>query len=113
MSLNAARARQLLAAGDLRKLFVEELGWDRHSTPLQITVGASNLSLAALAHKRGMVAYQCAAPEGERLPDYAERRKIEHQVAKSTHEHLIVFTDPKAETYIWQWVKREPGNASS
>ena len=51
--------------------------------------GNSSLALAALAHKRGMVAYQWAVPEGGRLPDYAERRKIEHQVAKSVHEHLI------------------------
>jgi hypothetical protein len=113
MSLNAARARQLLANGDLRTLFVEELGWDRHSAPLQITVGSSTLALAALAHKRGMVAYQCSTPAGGRLPDYAERRKIEHQVAKSAYEHLIVFTDAKAETQIWQWVKREPGKPAA
>ena len=113
MSVNVARGRQLLATGDLRTLFVEELGWDRHSAPLQITVGASTLALAALAHKRGMVAYQCPAPAGGRLPDYAERRKIEHQVAKSAYEHLIVFTDAKAETQIWQWVKREPGKPAA
>jgi hypothetical protein len=35
VTLNVARARQLLAKGDLRTLFVEELGWDRHSAPLQ------------------------------------------------------------------------------
>ncbi|MBI2311717.1 MAG: Eco57I restriction-modification methylase domain-containing protein [Betaproteobacteria bacterium] len=113
MTLNVARARQLLAKGDLRSLFVEELGWDWHSAPLQVTVGGSSLTLAALAHKRGMVAYQWAAPEGGRLPDYAERRKIEHQVAKSVHEHLIVFTDAHAETQIWQWVKREPGKPAA
>lgn len=113
MSLDAARARQLLAKGDLRSLFVEELGWDRHSAPLQITIGASTLALAALAHKRGMVAYQWAAPEGGGLPDYAERRKIEHQVAKSAYEHLIVFTDARAETQIWQWVRREPGKPAA
>ena len=51
------------------------------------------LTLSVLAQKRGMVAYQCPTPNGERLPDYAQRRKIEHQVAKFAHEHLIVFTD--------------------
>lgn len=113
MTLNVARAKLLLTKGDLRSLFVEELGWDRHSSPLQVATGNSSLALAALAHKRGMVAYQYAAPEGGRLPDYAERRKIEHQVAKSVHEHLIVFTDARAETQIWQWVKREPGKPAA
>jgi hypothetical protein len=113
MSLNAARARDLLARGDLRALFVEELGWDRHSAALQVTVGQSTHSLSALAHKRGMVAWQHAAADGGRIPDYAERRKIEHQVAKSAHEHLIVFTDPRGETQVWQWVKRELGKPAA
>jgi hypothetical protein len=113
MSLNLARARQLLANGDLQALFVEALGWDRHGTGLRVTVGQSNYSLGALAHKRGMVAYQLAAPAGGRIPDHAERRKIEHQVAKSAHEHLIVFTDASGETQVWQWVKREPGKPAA
>ena len=37
------------------------------------------------------------------------RRKIERQVARSVHEHLIIYTDRSNTTQIWQWVKREPG----
>jgi len=73
MSLNAARARQLLAKGDLRVLFVEELGWDRHPTALQITVEGSVRTLPVLAQKRGMVAYQCPTPDGERFGDEIAR----------------------------------------
>ena len=102
MTLNTARARPLLAKGDLRGLFVEELGWDRHAAPLRIMIGGSEISLAALAHKRGMVTYQLAAEDGGRIPDYAERRTIEHQGAKSVHERLIVFTGASAETKVWQ-----------
>jgi len=109
MSLNWARARQLLAEGDLRSLFIDALGWDHYTTPLDITIDGSSLTLAALAHKRGMVAYRCATPSTQPLPDYAQRRKIEHQVAKAAHEHLIVFSDAENQTQIWQWVKREPG----
>ena len=113
MALNIGRARAQLAKGDLRSLFVEELGWDRHSANLRVTVDGSPLDLHALAQKRGMVAYQCATPQGSRLPDYGHRRKIEHQVAKSAHEHLIVFTDAASETQIWQWVKRELGKPAA
>ncbi len=56
-----------------------------------------------------MVAFEYVTPAGERLPDHAIRRKIEHQAAKSAHEHLIVFTDADRTTQVWQWVKREPG----
>ena len=113
MTLNTTRARKQLAKGDLRALFIEELGWDRHTATLQVTVESTTLELHALAQKRGMLAYQCPTPPGQRLPDYNRRRKIERQVAKSTHEHLIVFTDETNQTQIWQWVKREIGKPAA
>ncbi|MXY38866.1 MAG: SAM-dependent methyltransferase [Rhodospirillaceae bacterium] len=111
--MNVARARQLLRNFDVRALFIEELGWDRHNAALEIVVLGSSITLSALAEKRGMVAYHCPAPTGQSLPDYAQRRKIELQVAKATHEHLIVFTDPTNTIQIWQWVKREPGKPAA
>ena len=113
MSLDRNRARQLLAKGELQRIFIEELGWDRHSSPLEITAAAMPVRLQALAQKRGMVVYHCPPPSGENLPDYTHRRKIEQQVAKSAHEHLIVFTDAGNETQVWQWVKREPGKPAA
>ena len=113
MTLNTIRARIQLAKGDLHALFIEELGWDRHTATLQVTVEGTTLELHALAQKRGMLAYQCPTPSGQRLPDYNRRRKIERQVAKSTHEHLIVFTDETNQTQIWQWVKREIGKPAA
>ncbi len=41
-------------------------------------------------------------------PDYGTRRKIEKQVAKSAHEHIIVYADAARTIQTWQWVKREP-----
>lgn len=113
MPLNAKRASQLLAKGDLRNLFIEELGWDRHNATLEIVVRVATHKLYALGQKRGMVAYHCPTPAAQRLPDHAQRRKIEQQVAKSAHEHLIVFADAANETQIWQWVKREPGKPAA
>lgn len=113
MSLDTARARQLLAKADLRTLFIEELGWDRHPTAHHVLLDHSLPTLTLLAQKRGMVAYHCPTPNGERLPDYARRRKIEQSVAKLAHEHLIVFTDARLETQIWQWVKREAGKPTA
>jgi hypothetical protein len=98
-----------LANGELRDLFVEEMGWDRYTATLRTTVGSETFELQALAEKRGMVAFRCLTPKGRRLPDSGTRRKIERQVAKSAHEHLVIFTDERSETQIWQWVKRETG----
>ena len=41
------------------------------------------------------------------------RRKIQREVARSVHEHLIVYTDAAETTQIWQWVKREPGRPAA
>ncbi len=49
----------------------------------------------------------------EAIPAYHLRRKIEQQVTKSAHEHLIIFTDSAQTTQIWQWVKREPGKPAA
>ncbi len=113
MTLDKHLAHKLLADGDLRRLFVEALGWDQHTATLEVALADGTHSLQALAQKRGMVAWHCPTPSGEGLPSYAKRRKIERQVAKSAHEHLIVFTDAANENEIWQWVKREPGKPSA
>ncbi len=113
MALNSTRARQLLAKCDLKGVFIEELGWDHHGATLKVTPDDQSITLQAVAQKRGMVAYHCATPGGQRLPDYALRRKIEHQVAKAAHEHLIIFTDAAKDTQIWQWVKRETGKPAA
>jgi hypothetical protein len=66
-----------------------------------------------VAQKRGMAVYRFAASAGEGIPDYPMRRKIEKQVARHAHEHIIIFTDPENSTQIWQWVRREPGKPAA
>ncbi|MGQ9684187.1 MAG: Eco57I restriction-modification methylase domain-containing protein, partial [Anaerolineae bacterium] len=107
--MDMARARELLQACDLRRLFVDELGWDHHDAPLQVTVRDATYCLQGIAHKRGLVAYHCPVPTGAELPPYPLRRQIERQVARAVHEHLIIFTDAGGAMQVWQWVKREPG----
>src|ERR1043166_6850857 len=101
MSLNATRVRELLKEFNFRSLFREELGWDGHNSPLEIRLDGQAQTLQAIGHKRGMIAYHCPTPAGSRLPEYAVRRKIEQQVAKAAHEHLIIFTDAAQNTQIW------------
>jgi hypothetical protein len=113
MPLNLHRVRQFLKEFDFPSLFREELGWDMHSAPLEIQLDGQTKKLQAVAHKRGMVALHCPTSAGGRLPEYSVRRKIEQQVAKAAHEHLIIFTDAAQTTQIWQWVKREPGKPAA
>ena len=108
--LNPQETRQYLKESEFENLFTQELGWDNHTQTLNITVDETEYQLTAIAQKRGMVVFECPATETDgRIPDYATRRKIQKQVAKSVHEHFIIYTDAEKTTDIWQWVKREQG----
>ena len=108
--LNLRETSQYLRESEFENLFTQALGWDNHTQSLNITVDETTYQLTAIAEKRGLVVFECPATgTGERIPDYATRRKIQKQVAKLVHEHFIIYTDTEKTTQIWQWVKREQG----
>ena len=94
--------------------FLVDLGWDRYSGEIKTEirekgVDESEYLLTAIAEKRGMAVFHHSAKADEGIPDYVTRRQIQREVAKSVHEHLIIYTDTENTAQIWQWVKREPG----
>ncbi len=113
MGLHVDNAKKLLAQFEFAKLFIEELGWDRHTSDLPVAISGTTFALKAVAEKRGMVAWVCQAAVGQQIPDRAARKKIETQVAKTTREHLIIFTDAKRAEQIWCWARRELGKPAS
>ena len=113
MPLNVPRIRAALAANDFPKLFIEELGWDRNATKLDIEVHGVPFHLVSPAQKRGFVVLVCHSAPGQRMPEYSTRRKIERIVAKTVHEHIIVFVDDARDIQVWQWVKRELGQTAA
>jgi hypothetical protein len=106
--LDTSRAREYVKSFNFTKLFIEELGWDRHTNRLDVPVDGQVFNLTGVAQKKGMVAFSCEPRADGQIPDHATRRKIERQVSKSVHEHLILYLDKDRTTQIWQWVKREP-----
>ena len=90
----------------MRTLFADQLGWDQGGEDLTVRSATTHFRLQAVGQKRGFVAYQCVVPRAD-LPDRVTRQKIERQVAKTAHEHLIVFATEDHGTLCWQWVKRE------
>ena len=108
-TLDRARVKQHLDNFDLRALFTQELGWDHGGSDTEITVKDRAYPLQAVAHKRGMVAYQHLAQPGDDFPDRPTRQKIERAVAKQVREHIIIFCPHDRSAQYWLWVKREPG----
>ncbi len=113
MTLSVPRIRHYLQTFALEKMFIEELGWDRHSTQLTVQVDNQAYLLTAFAEKRGVQIFECRADAEGNLPDYPTRRKIEKQVTKSAYEHLIIFMNTDKTLQIWQWVSRQPGNPAA
>jgi hypothetical protein len=112
MRLNADRIRRHLADFDFARLFTQELGWDRYGGRLDVPADGRHYVLDGIAEKRGMVAFVLRSGDLQ-LPDYATRREIERQVARSVHEHLILYVDGGRTIQLWQWVRREPGKPSA
>ncbi|MEQ8225962.1 MAG: SAM-dependent methyltransferase, partial [Candidatus Eremiobacterota bacterium] len=109
MSVDKARCQKYLKDFDLKKLFIQELGWDHHSASLEIPLNNHFYNLSAIAQKRGMVVFACSDGENNSIPENSVRCKIETQLARSFHEHFIIYTDEKRTTQLWQWVRREHG----
>ena len=110
MQINLRETRQYLKESEFENLFTQELGWDHHTQTLSVTVDETAYQLTAIAQKRGMIVFECPTVGTDgRIPDYATRRKIQKQVAKSAHEHFIIYTDTEKTTDIYQWVKRQQG----
>ena len=107
--LDRSKVRKHLENFDLRPLFIEELGWDHGGRNVDVSVGNHTLALKAVAHKRGMVAYQYIADSNISFPDHPTRQKIEKAIAKTVREHVIVYATHDKATQCWQWVKRELG----
>ena len=115
MPFNRSRIRDALKKFDFEALFIEELGWDRYRPqPVTLSIDGVEFLLEAIAEKRGMVAFLIDSKvDATRAPAYAIRRKIENQVRRIAHEHLIIYVDREREAQIWQWVRREPGRPSA
>jgi hypothetical protein len=108
MPIDRERARQHLKAFDFRRLFIDQLGWDKYSGDLEKMVDGKAYQFKAISEKRGIVVLVC-----ESIPEYGIRLKLDKAVAKSHFEHLIVFADQSHGRQVWQWMRRESGKPNA
>ena len=113
MQIDKKAIQDRLRKFDFTGVFTQELGWDFPPGNLTLTITDQQVQLQAVAEKRGLVAYVCPAQTSGCVQDYATRRRIEREVTKHRHQHLIVFADTGKSVQVWQWVKREPGKPAA
>ncbi len=93
-----------LTSFDFRRLFLDQLGWDKPGKDSLKEVGGIRYPFKAIAEKRGVAAFHCPT-----IPDYGVRLKLDKLIAKDHFQHLLVFGDPAGGRQIWQWMRKEKG----
>jgi len=109
MPFNIAEARRDLQSFDLKRLFIEKMGWDLARQTHEILVNGEYFKLTMVAQKRGLAVFECAPRADGAIPDSALRSKIEAQMRKLAHEHLIIYANKDRSVQKWQWVRRDHG----
>jgi RNA polymerase sigma factor (sigma-70 family) len=91
---------------DFPALFIDALGWDRSTGSLPLCVNGRSLKFTMIAQKRGIQVIICAS---DRLVLLNRRllRDFQRQVARTFHEHILIFTSEEPRKQVWQWAIRQ------
>jgi len=87
VAIDRERARQYLKSFDFRRLFLDQLGWDKHAGSLEKVVDGRAYRFQAVSEKRGVVALV-----SDSIPDYSTRAKLDKLIAKR---------DPRVHLFRW------------
>jgi hypothetical protein len=104
MKIDFDEARKYLVGHEFKKLFYEQLGWDKFDQKLDVIISGQPYQLKGVAEKRGFVCFICLYPTNSVL-----QMKIDNEVTKNFREHIIIYTEIGSSSQTWQWVRREPG----
>ena len=92
MSMEITRVRDALQAFEFKRLFVEELGWNRAAMRFSVTLRvrdeedrpptspkARAVTLRAIAEIRGMMVFTCSPVRSGHIPKAAKRCRIQRK----------------------------------
>ncbi|HRO43694.1 MAG TPA: hypothetical protein PL009_12730, partial [Flavipsychrobacter sp.] len=100
---------QYIQQADFRNLFAE-LGWDNNRelyTPIAIKTAngkAFSFDITPIAMQAGFRVLHCAPLQNGELPDSGTRQRIATALHKRYPEHLLIFTDAKKTSQVWNVV---------
>lgn len=106
MPFNAQAIKSFLKKGEIRKIFIEELGWDAGKGSKDCRVGDVSYALKEVAVKAGFKVWLCELT-GQQLPSREETKVVHRQLVKESYEHIIVFLAKDSNSQAWLWVKRQ------
>lgn len=108
MRIDRQSARKSLESADFKRLFLEELGWNRASETHRIALAGNQIvTVSAVAEKQSFKAFLAPAAAGEY--SLAQRRAIRDRMTPLARENIIIFLSADGKSQIWQWTRREVG----
>ena len=111
--VDSQQIKRYLETGDLKKLFFEELGWNRlKEASLSIPYKGQEYIFDPLAEKGGFKTYTCTFTSGP-VPDDRILKQLDRLLEPYAHEKIIIFLDASTTNQVWLWVKREAGKPAA
>ncbi|MEI6646424.1 MAG: DNA methyltransferase [bacterium] len=106
--MNLKDARDCLKAFDFTRLFIEELGWSKPSSPKRVPMQIKDLDFLRreIAQLSGVAVIEITSEDGN-IPDAATRAAIHKEIAKLHHENVLIFVDGKRSQSVLYWAKRQ------
>jgi hypothetical protein len=106
--MNLKDARDCLKDFDFTRLFIEELGWSKPSSPKRVPMSIKDLDFLRreIAQLSGVAVIEITSEDGK-IPDSATRTAIHKEIAKLHHENVLIFVDAAKTQSVWYWAKRQ------
>lgn len=112
MAVSKEQFLQLFKTADLKKLFVQVLGWDSDKYSFSEKLNEETFTCECIAEKSGFKLVLVKPASGNEIPVYATRKKISNAVTKRFRENLIVFVSNTGNKQVWHYTIRKAGKPS-
>lgn len=92
--------QRLLAEGDFRRLFIEELGWNKPKSrqPYSVTVDDVCYDFTEIADRNG---FKVLAIDVERIPVSSLCRKIDTKLRRMAEDYIAIYRERGSEHHLW------------
>lgn len=112
MAVSKEQFLQLFKSADLKKLFVQVLGWDSDKYSFSEKLNEETFTCECIAEKSGFKLVLVKPASGNEIPVYATRKKISNAITKRFRENLLVFVNNSGSKQIWHYTIRKAGKPS-
>ncbi len=106
-SISANQFSDFIKNFNFEDLFIE-LGWDRFNKSMTLKAGEQKYEFKGIVEKRGFTIFQCLPKDDSPFPKASERDKLDRQITKRFHEHLIIYGDSEKTRQLWEYRLKEP-----